>query len=280
MNNTKLTWGVSILGLAVGLHSFAMGEQKNVSKPSEQSALLAKSVLMSDRRDQALKPSAEPVLVQVADDQPVPSSKNTEPLYQPPRRGAPGGRVGGGTRGPSLDLPLLYALVPDHVAVTAEQQPQLLWYLSKTTSLPLEFTIVEAGGVEPLLEVGLSSPVDAGIQMISLVQHDLRLEVGKTYQWFVSLIPDPTRRSKDIIAGGMLEMDQLPEGISEDVKKGTPLEATKLLANAGFWYDAMGLISGSIQTNPSDQTLREVRAVLLEQVDLDLVAQVDRQREF
>ncbi len=280
MNTTKLTRGVIILGLLVGFNSHAIGEQGNSTKPSERSALLAKSVLMPDRRAPAIQSSAVPALVQVVDDQAVPSSKATEPLYQPPRRGAPGGRVGGGTRGPSVNFPLLYALVPDHVAMTAEQQPQLLWYLSKTTSLLLEFTLVETDRVEPILEVGLSSPVNAGIQMISLVQHDIRLEAGKTYQWFVSLIPDPTRRSKDIIAGGMLELDQLPESMSEDMKKGTPLEAAKLLANAGFWYDAMGVISSSIQTNPSDQTLRDFRAVLLEQVDLDLVAQVDRQREF
>ncbi len=280
MKLIKLTRGVTILWLLMGCNALAMGEQENVSESTERSALLAKSVLMSEKRDQTVTSSDEPQLIQVADDQPVPSSKNVEPLYQPPRRGAPGGRVGGGTRGPSLHLPLLYALVPNHVAMTAEQQPQLLWYLSESTSLPLEFTIVETGGVEPVLEVGLSTPVDAGIQMISLVQHDLRLEAGRTYQWFVSLIPDPSRRSKDIIAGGMLEMDELPEGIVEDVKEGTPLEATKLLANAGFWYDAMGMISRSIQRNPADQALREVRAVLLEQVDLGLVAQVDRQREF
>ncbi len=280
MKFIKLTRGVTILWLVVGCNALAMGEQEHGSKSSERSALLAKSVLTSDKRDQPVTSSAEPQLIQVVDDQPVPSSKKAEPLYQPPRRGAPGGRVGGGTRGPSLNLPLLYALVPDHVAMSAEPQPQLLWYLSESTTLPLEFTIVETGGVEPILEVGLSTPMAAGIQTISLGQHDLRLEAGKTYQWFVSLIPDPTRRSKDIIAGGMLEMDQLPEGIVEDVKEGTPLEATKLLANAGFWYDAMGVISLGIQRNPADQKLREIRAALLDQVDLGLVAQVDRQREF
>ena len=277
MKTNTIIWGVTILGLTVGLSSLAMGGQEKVRKSSEQSALRAKSVLLSKKVGQGSKASVDPSLVRVADDQPVPSSKISEPLYQPPRRGAPGGRVGGGTRGPSPGLPLLYALVPDHVAVTAEEQPSLVWYLSKATSLPLEFTVIEGIGVNPILEVPLSTPMEAGIHMISLGEYDLKFEQGKTYQWFVSLIPDPARRSKDIIAGGMLEVMSLPENIAEAVKQATPQEATKLLANAGFWYDAIGAISQEIQAHATDRALHDLRAALLEQVDLNTVAQVDRQ---
>ena len=122
MKTNRLTWGVTILGLAVGLSSAAMGGQEKVRKSSEPSALPAKSALLTKKVAQAPKASVDTSLVRVADDQPGPSSKISVPLYQPPRRGAPGGRVGGGTRGPSPGLPFLYALVPDHVAVTAEEQ--------------------------------------------------------------------------------------------------------------------------------------------------------------
>lgn len=277
MKTNKLTWGVTLLGLAAGLSSLAMGVQEKARKSFEPSALPAKAALSSKKVAQAPKISVATSVVRVAEDQEGPSSKISEPLYQPPRRGAPGGRVGGGTRGPSPGLPLLYALVPDHVAVTAEEQPPLVWYLSKATSFPMEFTVVEAMGVEPILEVALPSPTEAGIHILSLAQYDLRLETGKTYQWFVSLIPDPARRSKDIIAGGMLEVERLPENIAEAVKQATPQDATKLLAKAGFWYDAMGVISHGIQANPTDRALHDVRAALLEQVDLNTVALVDRQ---
>ena len=277
MKISRLICGMTIFVMAVGYSTLAMGEEEKIRKSSERSVLFAKSAFLSDKGVQDLKKSVDPSLVRLADTHPGPSLKISEPLYQPPRRGAPAGRVGGGTRGPSMALPLLYALVPDHVAITAEEQPPLVWYLSKATSLPLEFTIVEDMGVEPILEMALPSPTEAGIHMISLVQYDLRLEAGKTYQWFVSLIPDSTRRSKDIIAGGMLEVDSLPDGLADNVKQATPLDAAKLLAKAGFWYDAMGVITQEIQANPMDQALREVRAALLEQVDLNTVAQVDRQ---
>ena len=277
MKTNKLTWGVTILGLAVGISSLAMGEQENVRKSSEPSAMPEKIALLTKKVAKAPKVFVDTSLVRLAEDQARPASKISEPLYQPPRRGAPGGRVGGGTRGPSPGLPLLYALVPDHVGVAAEEQPSLVWYLSKNTSFPLEFTVVEVMGVEPILEVALTSPMEAGIHILSLAQYDLRFESGKTYQWFVSLIPDPARRSKDVIAGGMLEIKSLPENIAEAVNQATPDAATKLLAKAGFWYDAMGVISHGIQANPTDRALHDVRAALLEQVDLNTVAQVDRQ---
>jgi hypothetical protein len=254
-----------------------MGGQEKVKKSPEPSALPAESALLSKKVGQAPQASVDTSLVRVADDQPVPSSKISEPLYQPPRRGAPGGRVGGGTRGPSPGLPLLYALVPDHVALTAHEQPPLVWYLSKATSLPLEFTVIEGIGVNPILEVRLPSPAEAGIHMISLGEYDLKFEQGKTYQWFVSLIPDPARRSKDIITGGMLEVMRLPENLAEAIKQATPQEATKLLAHAGFWYDAIGAISQEIQAHSTERDLHDLRAALLEQVDLNTVAQVDRQ---
>ena len=276
MKTKRLTWSLIILGLSVGFNTFALGKEEKARKSPTQSDPPDQVALFSKKDDQVSKGSVDHSVVKIADDQQGRSFKKVGPLYQPPRRGAPGGRVGGGTRGPSTNLPFLYALVPDHVAMTAEEQPHLVWYLSKTTSLPLELTVVEGIGVEPILEVALPTPTDAGIQMISLVQYDTRLEPGKTYQWFVSLIPDPTRRSKDVIAGGMLEVDKLPYGLSDEVKQANPLNATKLLAKAGFWYDAMGMISNEIQANPKDQALREIRAALLKEVDLSLVAQVDQ----
>ena len=45
----------------------------------------------------------------------------TVPVYKPPLRGAPGGRVGGGTRGTPRDLFVLSALAPDHSGLTVQE---------------------------------------------------------------------------------------------------------------------------------------------------------------
>jgi hypothetical protein len=53
------------------------------------------------------------------------------PLYNPPQRGAPAGRVAGGTRGFNNDLPMLSALAPNHTGLSVHPQPTLYWYLSR-----------------------------------------------------------------------------------------------------------------------------------------------------
>ena len=265
-------WIVIIISLALGGNPPGWAEVETPGKSS-------KGIDAVDNTDKSQHTfDSEYSLMRVADDKRARLLAGSKPLYQPPRRGAPGGRVGGGTRGPSTDLPFLYALVPDHVALSTQDQPHFVWYLSKATSFPLEFTILEGVGVQPLLEVPLSVPEEPGIQILSLSNFELTLQPGKTYQWFVSLIPDRTRRSRDILAGGMLELAELPDGIAEEVKDAPPLDAAAAYAQSGFWYDAIGVISVELQKTPTDRSLRDARAALLEQVDLATVARVDRRR--
>jgi hypothetical protein len=142
----------------------------------------------------------------------------------------------------------------------------------------LEFTLIDETGVMPLIEKSLSSPTEPGIQIIRMSDYDVKLEKGKTYQWFVSLIADPEHRSADLIAGGMIEMGDAPPLLGEEVRKANPVDATRLWARAGFWYDAMGVVSANIQSNPSNLELHNLRGLLLEEVDLATPAQVDRQQ--
>ena len=273
---------MAVVGVTLGLGVQAVGGADLTGRESRQQITDVSSVAIAPSKDHVAVVMKETLtavdrpIVQVSEDKQVASSRQ-EPLYRPPQRGAPGGRVGGGTRGPSMAFPLLWALVPDHVGLSTDAQPQLVWYLSKATAYPLEFTVIDETGVTPILEQRLSSPADPGIHIIRLADYDLKLEKGKTYQWFVSLISDPEHRSRDIIVGGMIRVGDVPATLGEHVRNATPVEATRLLAQAGFWYDAMGVISTSIQRNPSDAEMHALRASLLEEVDLPTPAQVDRQ---
>src|SRR5688500_14153006 len=80
------------------------------------------------------------------------------PIYKPPRVGTPAGRVGGGTRGLGV-LPTLYVLAPNHVGLTTQAQPSLYWYLSQSTTTPIELTVIDAQGVSPLLETRLQASI-------------------------------------------------------------------------------------------------------------------------
>ncbi|MGP0591126.1 DUF928 domain-containing protein [Nitrospira sp. T9] len=271
---TRCKW-VAVMGVTLGLSVQAMGGAEFTDQVNRTHVKDVASIAIEPGFLEKTLPSVDRQVVQASDDKQAASSRK-EALYQPPQRGAPGGRVGGGTRGPMTDLPLLWALAPDHIGLSSEVQPRLVWYLSKPTTYPLEFTLIDELGVTPIIEKRLSSPTESGIHIIQLVDYDLKLEKGKTYQWFVSLVSDPEHRSADIIGGGMIEVGDVPASLTEELRNANPVEATRLWGQAGFWYDAIGVISTNIQSDPSDAEMHHVRASLLEEVDLDTAAQVDR----
>jgi Domain of Unknown Function (DUF928) len=200
-------------------------------------------------------------------------SKKTEsvasvPVYTPPKQGAPGGRVGGGTRGIQREVSLLSVLAPDHSGFTTSEQPSLYWFISSSTSLPVELTVMDPQGVKPILETRLPAPATAGVHRIRLSDYNIRLAPGAAYRWFVSVVPDADRRSKDIMAGGTIERIEMPEGLKAKLAQAPKSDLPSIYAQAGLWYDTVAAISEQIEAAPQDQPLRQQRTALLSQVGL------------
>jgi len=197
------------------------------------------------------------------------------PVYTPPKRGAPGGRIGGGSRGTQRDAFSLAVLAPDHTGLTTDPQPTLYWFISSelaTTSV--ELTIMDVDGIQPLLETRLPPPVKTGVHSLRLGDHRVRLKPGEPYRWFVALVVDPDRRSKDILAGGFVELVEPPAGLPAQIAKADKKELPQLYAAAGLWYDAVAAISQLIDAAPNDSDLKQQRAALLEQAGLTEVARL------
>lgn len=195
------------------------------------------------------------------------------PIYKPRRQSTPKGRVGGGIRGG--DGPALYVLAPDHVGFTKEEQPALFWYQSKTTSLPLDFTLIDSRAIKPVLETRLRAPAQPGVQRISLKDLGVKLEPGVQYKWFVTLALGPEASSKDVVAGGTIERIPFIEALSIHLASAKNGDAVFRYAEAGLWYDAIATISELIDKAPDDRKLRKQRASLLQQVGLWEVARHD-----
>jgi hypothetical protein len=189
------------------------------------------------------------------------------PVYNPPSRGAPAGRIGGGTRG-GQNVFVLSVLAPDHSGFTTSEQPSLYWFISNPTSLPVELTLMDPQGVKPILETQLPSPTKAGIQRVRLADYNVRLAPGAAYRWFVAVVPDADRRSKDILAGGAIERVDLQEDVKTNLAKASDKELPFVYAQAGLWYDALKSISDLIDAAPQNQELRNERTALLKQVGL------------
>ena len=223
----------------------------------------------------------DPATTPAASDQPSASqSGSTEdvplPLYQPPKKLTPRARVGGGLRGTDGSDPVIVALVPDHVGLTVKKAPILNWFLSKPTTYPLKFTLIDIRLVTPLHEGPIPTPDHQGVQSINLKDLGLALEPDVQYRWYISAIRNPDSPSQDLVAGGVIERCEFSTCLVE-MEVDLTCDRQSVVRNAmrGFWYDAMACVCQLIDSNPSDQGLRRQRAALLNQIGLSAVAQWD-----
>jgi len=195
-----------------------------------------------------------------------------KPLYKPPLRGSPAGRVGGGTRGTERESFLLMVLAPDHIGLTIHDQPSLYWFISKPTTYPVEVTVNERNAVKPLFEKILKSPEKGGIQSLRLADYGVHLRRGIQYKWFVTLVTDAAYRSKDILAGGIITLVDAPLSLPAKLEAVGSSGAYFVYAEEGLWYDSLDAISRMIDAAPNNLEWHKQRAALLEQVGLAEVA--------
>jgi hypothetical protein len=214
---------------------------------------------------------AEPQQKKEGDKKPA-AATVAAPVYKPPLRGAPGGRLGGGTRGAGGDVYVLSVLAPDHSGLTLQEEPSLYWYISRPTSLPVEFTIMDPSTVQPVLEMRIAPPISPGVHRIRLSDHGVRLAPDAVYRWYVAIVPDTGRRSRDILAGGTIQRVQPTAELSAKLREARPEEAPFIYAEAGLWYDALAAMSELIDRSPDDTELRQRRAALIAQIGLPSMA--------
>lgn len=209
----------------------------------------------------------------------TPAAAVKAPAYKPPLRGAPSGRVGGATRGATeRESFSLLVLAPDHVGYTTQAQPCLYWFISKPTSYSVELTIAERKAVKPLVEKVLKPTEKAGVQSVCLADLGVSLKKNVQYKWFVTLVTDSDHRSKDILAGGIIELIDPTAALAAKLSAADAGRSFGAYAEEGVWYDALQSISRSLDAAPGNAEIRQERATLLRQVGLVEVAEFEKNR--
>ncbi|MBV8776542.1 MAG: DUF928 domain-containing protein, partial [Alphaproteobacteria bacterium] len=124
------------------------------------------------------------------------------PSYKPPLRGAPGGRVGGASRGMTAAVPVSIELVaPDnHTGLTTSAAPVLYYFASRPVSEPMRLTISAPGQAMPLVETAIPAPRQAGLQPVRLADYRVQLQPNVAYAWSISVVLDPRSPSRDAVA--------------------------------------------------------------------------------
>ena len=229
-----------------------------------------------DIKDDTAKSKIEPIYPRDEAKKKGSAEAGNMPVFKPPLRGAPVGRIAGGTRGILDEYPaILSVLSPDHTGLTIQKQPTFYWFLSEMVQDPVEFTFIEDRSIQPIIETRIAVPKKPGIQSIRLSDYGVSLQMGVSYKWFVAFVPDPDRRSKDILAWGEVERIEISKALRVELSNATEEMTPHIYAQAGLWYDAFSKISDLLESSPSDRNLREQRASLLEQVDLREIARYE-----
>lgn len=162
-------------------------------------------------------------------------------VYKPPLRGAPEGRVGGGSRSASASasaLPHIDVLAPaNHSGFTSDRQPTLYFFVSRPVQWPMQFTISAPMQPPPVLEVTIPTPRAGGLYALPLRSYGVRLQPGIVYTWSVSVLLDAQSQSRNIVASAPIVYDPtlapiLPGAID-------PAQRARYFAEMGFWYDAI-----------------------------------------
>jgi Domain of Unknown Function (DUF928) len=214
-----------------------------------------------------------PVVAQTGPNETV--SPPSPPAYRPPLRGAPGGRVGGASRGTfkvAAPLPTVELLAPsDHTGLTVSPTPSFYFFVSGPVTWPTRFTISAPGRPDPLLDVPIPAPTAAGIYRLDVAGYRVRLDPGIVYTWSVSAILDPQIRARDIVASANVMLTAPAADIACGLDTASPARRAALCAQEGLWYDA---VAAAVAAEPYDG--HTALDALMNQAGLDEAAAYDR----
>ncbi|NEO32269.1 MAG: DUF928 domain-containing protein [Symploca sp. SIO3C6] len=163
------------------------------------------------------------------------------------------------------------ALLPaSNQGLTVATHPSFLVYLPKTSAPIIHFTLRDENNrgvyqtTVPIVKTG-------GIVSISLPEDQPPLQLGKTYQWSVALICQPTQT--DIpFASGKVRRIELNSSLSSQLDNKNLLQQAFSYGQAGIWYESLVILAQLRKTRPDDQTIADNWLQLLNSVGLEEIA--------
>jgi Domain of Unknown Function (DUF928) len=156
-------------------------------------------------------------------------------------RGRPTGRVGAATRGADGDITLDLVAPLRGIGLTRSDQPTLYYLLSGSGARPVRLVISTAGQARPLAELEVRGAGPAALGVLALRAHAIRLLPNLLNTWSVVVVLDPRAPSRDLVANALIQYRPADAALERAVREALPEQRHKVLAAAGYWYDAVAL---------------------------------------
>ncbi len=200
--------------------------------------------------------------------------------------GAPGRRIGGGTRGncPKNASGIL-ALVPENnLGLTLSNTPTFLFYVPKIDDanpeqIEMEFLLVDESDLQNTQEIYQQRvPLPTGGGTIALTLPDNEnlppLQVNQVYSWYFSVICNPKSSEPSILSlGGWIKRIEPSPTVTRELEQLTSRDRIAIYERELLWFDAIGTLAQLLQENSNDAFLRTKWNALLEAVNLSEVTQ-------
>jgi Domain of Unknown Function (DUF928) len=194
--------------------------------------------------------------------------------FVPKRRGMPGRREGGGTRGAcAIAKNSLTAMMPkENFGRTTAAHPTLYWYAPATQSTQAEIVLLSEQG-EEVYSRQLPISGKSGLISFTLPQKEMKgLEVGKTYRWKFALICDPENPSTHMITEGWIQRVNPTAELQAKLASTSAEQQPNLYLQSDLWYDAVGSLVKLRQAQPNQPETKKIWKQLLEQEALPTIA--------
>lgn len=200
--------------------------------------------------------------------------------------GAPGRRIGGGTRGTCpKSASGMIALVPEsNLGLTLSNTPTFLFYVPKIDGdnpgqIDMEFLLVDESDPENVQEIyhqRVPLPSAGGTIALTLPNDENLppLQVNQFYSWYFSLICNPKASDPSILSlGGWIERIEPSPTVTQELEQLTSRDRIAVYERELLWFDAIGTLAQLLQDNPNNAFLRTKWNALLASVNLSEVSQ-------
>jgi hypothetical protein len=152
----------------------------------------------------------------------------------------------------------------NHTGLSFSASPRLWWRLDGPTEYAIQLTIVDDNAIDPVLRIEIPGPHPAGLNAIDLSQKHLALETGVDYRWFVALVVDPERPSRNPVSEGSIRVVEDSDARRGSVASADSASRGHSLAEQGIWYDAYDFFSTMADEHPEAPAISRHRDSLLE----------------
>jgi hypothetical protein len=174
------------------------------------------------------------------------------------------------------DKPLTALIPANNIGFTVAAYPSFSFYVppvpAQASPLSIEFVLKEND--QEVYTTTFMTTGKGGIVSISLPTYAglPPLEVGKNYQWFLSMVCDSEQRSLDVFVHGSIQRVAPTAQLNNNLNAATPNKRPDVYAEAGMWFDALTTLAELRRSNPNNSAYSAEWEQLLKAVGLDNIA--------